>query len=582
MALTLTRSEVRQLEAIPPSAFSALLRPDQDPKKQKKKKKEGNPYHDARGEFSSGGDGGGEGGKGVGDLNGTDKEYLATTLANDENSSDSELKAHFIRQGFSKSLASKVVSARGKFLKGEYKNSSDLMKHLGAGTESNRVIESAAVLTSKDAVVDPDNKQKLLKGPICKVVLITEGLGNMRDKNYYGPEAIESGARIFEGSVMMQDHLGFIEEQDIPEGRVGKTVAYYKNCKSEMVDTPEGKKLGITAEAHFDLSQEGLNAYQKAKTAVHYRDEFPATDREYVGISVNAIGESEPRIMNVNGQELEVNYVMRFAEGSRGADMVTLPARGGSFRALVEDIYGAQPTKEVQMKKLLEALEKAQASLKEAIAEKDAKVRQTKTLEAQKALEVSIKAIREAKLVPSGEGTQGGQTTIKSNMEDDVQHDPDNPDCECEACKPSAEGDAGADGAGDGDGKGGDGDDGVSSHVVKHTVTSKGKAAIAAAAKQESERRELMKSAVEKIIEESGIDKKYFDIPALCAMSFKEAKADIAKQKRMHEAAVATVLAKVGQGVSASHRARESGSGAGGNEGDAPNNAEFPLLSVAE
>lgn len=421
--------------------------------------------------------------------------------------------------------------------------------------ESNRIMESAAIVTSTDAVVDPDNKQNFLAGPVVKVVLITEGLGNMRDKNYYGREAIESGALIFEGSVMMQDHLSYMEEQDIPEGRVGKTVAYYKNCKAEMIDTSEGKKFGVTAEAHFDLSQEGLNAFQKAKTAVHYRDEFPQADREYVGISVNAIGESEPRKMTVNGQDMEVNYVTRFAEGSRGADMVTLPARGGSFRALVEDIYGAKPNKEAKMKKLLKALESAKTQFTEAMAEKDAALRLKKTTEAQAALDASIAAIKEAaKLTPNGEA-------------DDVTesgHNADNPDCECADCKVSES----------------KSEDDVDPKDKK--TEAQRKAAKVATARQEADRKEMQTVALEKLIEATGIDKKHFDMPSLLAVSFREAKADIAKQKRMHEAAVATVLAKIGPDVRASHRVRESGTTEGQDTGGSENNAEFPLLSVAE
>lgn len=437
--------------------------------------------------------------------------------------------------------------------------------------ESNRILESAGVLDATEAVVDENDKDKIIEGPKLKVWLLTEGLGNMRDKNYYGRECIESAPPIFEGSVMMLNHLGYIDEENRPEGDVQNTVAYYRNCKAERVNTKEGLKYALTAEACFDGTKEGLNAFEKAKTAIHFRSDFPASDKEYIGISVNAIGESEPRKMVVGGTQMDVNYVMRFAEGSRGADMVTLPARGGSFRALVEDIYGARPNKEVKMKKLLKTLESASKAIKEAMALEDVALRQKKTLEAQKALDLAVKAVSEASLKPSGEAgdmAEGGTT-----------HDPENDNCECEACVPTAGG------TGDEPAEPAAGGEEPSEHVVKHTVTSKGKAAIAAAAKQEAERKELLKIAVEQLISESGIDKKYFDIPALCAMSFREAKADIGKQRRMHESAVATVMAKVGRGVSASHRTRESGAagdegGQGGNE--APNNEEFPLLSVAE
>ena len=228
------------------------------------------------------------------------------------------------------------------------------------------------------------------------------------------------------------------------------------------------------------------------------------------------------------------------------------------------------------MKKLLKALESAQTALKEAMALKDADQRQKKTLEAQTALDLSIKAIKEASLKPEGESD--GQTTIVAGKEDGTPHDPDNPNCECEACQPATEEVVDGDPA-----KADGGDDGDSHTVVSHKVVKKtGKAAVQQAAQEES-RREMQQIAVEKLIESTGIDKKYFDLKALCAMSFREAKADIAKQKRMHEAAVATVLAKVGQTVSASHRARESAAGTEGNdEGTAKEFADIPLLSVAQ
>lgn len=416
--------------------------------------------------------------------------------------------------------------------------------------ESARILESAGVLSATEAETDAADNTKITKGPILKVWLLTEGLGNKRDKNYYGRECIESGPQIFEGSVMNLNHLGYIEEQNRPEGDVEKQVAYYRNCKAERVNTPEGLKYALTAEACFDGTIEGMNAYQKAKNAIHFREDFPASDKEYVGISVNAFGESEPRRMMVDGREMEVNYVMRFAEGSRGADMVTLPARGGSFRALVEDIYGAQPTKEVKMKKLLEALESAQTKLKEAMALKEADKRQEKTLEAQKELEVAVNAIKEAAvLTPSGEADD--------TTEGAITHDSDDDDCACKACE--------------------------SAVAAARKRVKPGKEAVTKEAKAlEAERREVQTVAVEKLIEATGIDKKYFDMPSLVSMSFREAKADIDKQKRMHESAVATVMAKVSTDVSASHRARESadGTGTGGNK--APNNAEFPLLSVAQ
>ena len=175
------------------------------------------------------------------------------------------------------------------------------------------------------------------EGPIVKCVLITEGLGNRKDMNYYSSEAIQGGAALFEGKPCFLDHMAESETVERPERSVKEKCGYFKNVQSQVIDG----RVGLVAELHFDLSETGKMAYEKALTAIHYKGEFPNSDMEYIGLSINANGSREKRVIQIDNEMLEVNYVTQFTDvGS--IDEVTTPARGGRFlAALVESAAGA-------------------------------------------------------------------------------------------------------------------------------------------------------------------------------------------------------------------------------------------------
>jgi hypothetical protein len=165
-----------------------------------------------------------------------------------------------------------------------------------------------------------------LEGPKVMCVLITEGLGNRADMHYYGPECIKDGVPLFEGTCCYLDHQKRSEQQDQPERTVKDKCGYFKNVRAEEVDG----RLGIVGELHFDLSETGRLAFEKAATAIHYKQENPDAGKEYVGLSIAADGKLEERVMQVGDEVLDVKYVTEFtAVGS--VDEVTSPARGGRF-----------------------------------------------------------------------------------------------------------------------------------------------------------------------------------------------------------------------------------------------------------
>lgn len=255
--------------------------------------------------------------------------------------------------------------------------------------ENEHLEESARFIEAIDAKND-------LEGPMVKVVLVTEGLGNRRNMNYYGPEAMQSAPPIFEGKPCFLNHPSSIEEQDIPERRVESKCGYFKNVRVQPIDGMSS----VIGELHFDLSETGQMGFAKALTSLHYKTEFPGLDSEYVGLSINADGDVEKRMVQWEGETLEVNYVTRFTDAA-SCDIVTTPARGGKFLALVESIAGALNKEDTPMKEgLKQSLEKVRSLLKEATKAKneDIKKKMTEACESFEAfLKEAAKADVEAK-----------------------------------------------------------------------------------------------------------------------------------------------------------------------------------------
>ncbi len=377
--------------------------------------------------------------------------------------------------------------------------------------------ESAMKLEAIEGKADATGKR--LEGPRVKVRLITEGLGNTRDKNYYGPEAIQSAVTVFEGAVCMVNHPSYAEERDQPEGKVERTVGYYKGLKAVEIDSPTGKKWACDGELHFDLSEAGAEAYAKAQTAVHYNAEFPDSDKDYIGLSVNAYGDAEPREMMVDGSLMEVNYVKRFV-ASRSCDIVTMAGRGGKILALVESTAGARGQKREEPM-LMKKIKEAQKLLAEAQAEKDATLREAKTASCNKVLEALMGLLEKA----------GVRETEVEETDDE------------KAKKAKAEKD-------------------------KKDKAEKEAAQVPAT---ESDR-EAHGIAVKSLIKESGLSEAHFDMAELNGMTFKEAKREIEKIKRVSNANVKAVLESIGPDARTTHAAKilEAGS-----QGAKDNNALF-------
>ena len=236
--------------------------------------------------------------------------------------------------------------------------------------------ESVRIL---EALPDGPNGEK-----IYKAVLITEGLGNLRQRNYYGPEAVESAAQVYEGKRCYINHQSADEEENLPERDIRDLAGYYKNLKVEII---EGKKACV-GELHCDLSDSGRFLAEKIQSALQYQKDFPDRTQEYCGFSVNGDGDAEPRDIDTDAGSLSVNYVNSFTEESESCDLVTTPARGGKAVSVIKESQ-ANP-KENVMKNVIKALKTAFSKVTES-AKKATGDNKMPLLEVSKALTESIK-----------------------------------------------------------------------------------------------------------------------------------------------------------------------------------------------
>ncbi len=241
--------------------------------------------------------------------------------------------------------------------------------------------ESARLL---EALPDGANGEK-----VFKVVLITEGLGNLRNKNFYGPEAIESAAKVYEGKSCYINHQDAIEEETLPERDIRDKAGYYKNM---AVVTLEGGKACI-GELHCDLSESGRFLAEKVQSALKYKKDFPDNGMEYCGFSVNGDGDAEKRTMTIAGESMAVNYVTLFTDDSESCDLVTTPARGGKAVSVIRESEVKNHSKENVMKEKLKKMLEAAFNKVTESAKKLTGDAKNPLLEAGKAITEAIKTV---------------------------------------------------------------------------------------------------------------------------------------------------------------------------------------------
>jgi len=166
--------------------------------------------------------------------------------------------------------------------------------------------------------------------PTARVVLITEGPGNLRDRNFYPAEALERSVRAFEGARCFINHPTATEEDDRPERNAKELAGWWSQCRVEDVDG----RQGITATLNFSSNGDGQEAVRLTESELRYQEQFPGTDQQFCGFSVNASGASHMEVLDETGEPWRVADSM---DRVASVDLVTYPARGGRVVSLMRE-----------------------------------------------------------------------------------------------------------------------------------------------------------------------------------------------------------------------------------------------------
>lgn len=151
-----------------------------------------------------------------------------------------------------------------------------------------------------------------------KVIILTEGKGNPRDKHYYSKNCITDPATsaAFEGKPCFLDHPDAIEEQARPERSVKDEAGWFSKVHAES--------NSLVATLTQTLTPAGRILEALISDCLAFAQEHPG--QNLAGISINASGQTKNVEMDGQTWKQVDSIVEAFS-----ADAVTLPARGGQF-----------------------------------------------------------------------------------------------------------------------------------------------------------------------------------------------------------------------------------------------------------
>lgn len=181
-------------------------------------------------------------------------------------------------------------------------------------TESKKASVILGIRLSEAGQVDDATRE-------VPVLIIKEGMGNQVDNHFYSRELLQKIAKMFEGVKAYADHPSKSEESDRPERSIKDIVGYYHSPKFVEV----GGRGAISAILKINDGSSYDWAWDLVKEAVSYSGKFK--DKDLVGISINAFGNSHP----VEMKDQLVNVVDDLTE-VQSADIVTQAGAGGGFR----------------------------------------------------------------------------------------------------------------------------------------------------------------------------------------------------------------------------------------------------------
>jgi len=187
------------------------------------------------------------------------------------------------------------------------------------------------------------------KGSKFEVVLIQEGMGNLKDCFYYTKQSLQGAPSIFEGKKCYADHPSALEENIRPERSTRDILGYYQNVRYDEAEDGRGRLIAdLVTVGDPNLSW----ANSLLATSLQYAQQF--TESDFVGLSINANGEADnmpldeflkqtqvppsvmPKLQEAQAQGIDTIRVVSALKDAMSVDLVTDAGAGGRIFKMIE------------------------------------------------------------------------------------------------------------------------------------------------------------------------------------------------------------------------------------------------------
>lgn len=199
------------------------------------------------------------------------------------------------------------------------------------------------------------------QGKKFKIVIIESGLS--KNRHYYPEDVLKKAAPLFEGTSIYafrfasgkDDHLPGEVRQEFPQGRImANHVGFLEGIQSEQIDSVEGGKKVLALTGNFVVTDPQWQEKLRNIWEAGYMDKL--------GFSIDVEGFLSSRSLSDMGPVKWVDSI----EVVNSTDLVTLPAAGGRFSAILESLQGGREAMK-HLEKVIAFIKKFEPSILEGV-----------------------------------------------------------------------------------------------------------------------------------------------------------------------------------------------------------------------
>jgi hypothetical protein len=179
-----------------------------------------------------------------------------------------------------------------------------------------------------------------------RVIILSEGLGNLGSVFYYTPESIQSAVPIFEGAKCFADHPEESEAIERPERSIRDIVGHFENVATAQFDDTVKLMADLVLVEGIDYDW----ARSQLKHALKYSEKYNTQD--FIGLSINASGDAtetpiddviamapescRAKLMEAKSNGTQIINVTTLIDSCISADLVTSAGAGGRAVSILE------------------------------------------------------------------------------------------------------------------------------------------------------------------------------------------------------------------------------------------------------